>query len=103
MHVCDRDAEAVEGARLVADYCGDKDSKGEKWKEGLKQCISLKKGGLAKRLGGAKVKAALEMLEEGKYLDVAIMMLDYYDKLYNGLGGTKSEQKYKKNYVERSR
>ena len=74
----------LRGARLVADYCGDKDSKGEKWKEGLKQCISLKKGGLAKRLGGAKVKAALEMLEEGKYLDVAIMMLDYYDKLYKG-------------------
>ena len=51
-------------------------------KEGLKQCISLKKGGW--KAWGAKVKAALEMLEEGKYLDVAIKMLDYYDKLYKG-------------------
>ena len=37
---------------------------------------------LAKRLGGQRVKDALKLLDEGQLAEVAAMMLDYYDKLY---------------------
>ncbi len=82
MYVLDMSKE-LRGSRLVNDYCSDKDvQNNNSWVEGLKQCISLKKGGLAKRLGGARVKEAVALLENGRYHEVAIMMLDYYDKLY---------------------
>ena len=82
MFVLDMSKE-LRGSRLVNDYCNEEDIKSNNsWIEGLKQCISLKKGGLAKRLGGERVKKAIAMLDNGNYHKVAIMMLDYYDKLY---------------------
>eukprot|EP00931_Biecheleriopsis_adriatica_P103786 TRINITY_DN78583_c0_g1_i1.p1 TRINITY_DN78583_c0_g1~~TRINITY_DN78583_c0_g1_i1.p1 ORF type:complete len:611 (+),score=116.00 TRINITY_DN78583_c0_g1_i1:33-1835(+) len=66
--------------RLVEDYCAEANVKTEGWVEHLKNCISL---GLAKKLGGLRVKQALQLLDEGKWAEVAAMMLDYYDKLYN--------------------
>lgn len=38
---------------------------------------------LAKRLGGLRVKEALDSLERKDYYNVAMLALDYYDKLYN--------------------
>lgn len=64
--------------RLVEDYCTEAKLK-DCGREELKQCIS---GGLAKKLGGQRVKEALQMLDEGRWEEVAAMMLDYYDKLY---------------------
>jgi len=64
--------------RLVEDYCTQAKLQ-ERGKEELKQCISQ---GLAKKLGGQRVKEALQMLDEGCWEEVAAMMLDYYDKLY---------------------
>ncbi|CAJ1453542.1 unnamed protein product [Effrenium voratum] len=60
-------------SRLVEDYCG------QDCREQLKECIS---SGLAKRLGGQRVKEALKMLDEDRWSEVASMMLEYYDKLY---------------------
>ena len=55
MFVLDMSKE-LRGSRLVNDYCNEEDIKSNNsWIEGLKQCISLKKGGLAKRLGGFEV------------------------------------------------
>ncbi|CAE7237801.1 selU [Symbiodinium natans] len=65
--------------RLVEDYCAQAKLQ-DHGKDELKQCIS---GGLAKRLGGQRVKEALQMLDEGRWEEVAAMMLDYYDKLYD--------------------
>ncbi|CAK9055187.1 tRNA 2-selenouridine synthase, partial [Durusdinium trenchii] len=62
--------------RLVQDYCSDAS---EETRDQLKQCIS---GGLAKRLGGQRVKDALRLLDESRWDEVASMMLDYYDTLY---------------------
>ena len=43
--------------------------------------------GIAKRLGGQNVKAALEALEVRDYYKVAMITLQYYDKAYlNGVG-----------------
>ena len=43
--------------------------------------------GIAKRLGGQNVKAALEALEAKDYFRVAMITLQYYDKAYlNGVG-----------------
>ena len=68
--------------RLVEDYCSANSLKEAGWIDAMRQIISLKKGGLAKKLGGQNVKKALELLEEAKFQEVASMMLDYYDKLY---------------------
>ena len=65
--------------RLVEDYCRDAQAAQEQKREQLKECIS---GGLAKRLGGQRVKDALRLLDESRWDEVASMMLDYYDKLY---------------------
>lgn len=65
--------------RLVADYCSEENLKASGWVQGLKECISV---GLAKKLGGQRVKEAVKLLDEGKWSEVAEMMLGYYDKLY---------------------
>jgi len=65
--------------RLVEDYCSEENLKEEKWVDGLKECISA---GLAKKLGGNRVKEALQLLDAGKWEEVAEMLLGYYDKLY---------------------
>ncbi|CAK0863301.1 unnamed protein product [Prorocentrum cordatum] len=75
-------AQELRVQRLVEDYCSEACLQKEGWVEGLRQCISAKKGGLAKKLGGNRVKEALQLLEEGEWSRVAAMMLDYYDKLY---------------------
>lgn len=72
----------VRAVRLVEDYCSEDDVRKEGWMDNMKKCISLRKGGLAKKLGGARVKEALEALDAGKFSHVAKMMLQYYDKLY---------------------
>lgn len=68
--------------RLVQDYCSEEQRRDPEWVANLRHCIGAKKGGLGKRLGGARVKEALQLLEEHRWGDVAAMMLDYYDKLY---------------------
>jgi len=65
--------------RLVEDYCSEDNVQRADWVESLKFCIS---SGLAKKLGGLRVKEALQKLDEGKWAEVAESMLDYYDKLY---------------------
>jgi len=65
--------------RLVQDYCNEENLQGEGWVDGLKVCIEC---GLAKKLGGPRVKEALQLLDEQKWAEVADMMLSYYDKLY---------------------
>jgi len=65
--------------RLVDDYCNEESLKAEDWVAKLKECVS---GGLAKKLGGQRVKDALKLLDEGHWDQVAGMMLEYYDKLY---------------------
>lgn len=62
--------------RLVDDYCNGPQNLSSV--EQLKSSINL----LAKRLGGQRVKDALRLLDEGRWNEVADMMLDYYDKLY---------------------
>lgn len=44
----------------------------------LKQAI-LK---ISKRLGGQNVNQALELIDKGKFFEVAVIALDYYDKAY---------------------
>lgn len=68
--------------RLVTDYCSEEHLKDRTWVDGLKQCISAPRGGLAKRLGGARVQEAMRCLDEGNWESVSRMMLEYYDKLY---------------------
>jgi len=63
--------------RLVDDYCS-ADVNVEESREKLKICIT----GLSKRLGGQRVKDAHRLLDEDQWHEVAAMMLDYYDKLY---------------------
>mmetsp|Transcript_5854 Transcript_5854/g.11259 ORF Transcript_5854/g.11259 Transcript_5854/m.11259 type:complete len:595 (+) Transcript_5854:81-1865(+) len=65
--------------RLVEDYCNEESLMAEDWVEKLKECVSL---GLAKKLGGQRVKDALKLLDEGHWDQVAGMMIEYYDKLY---------------------
>lgn len=65
--------------RLVADYCSEENLRNAGWVDDLKTCIST---GLAKKLGGQRVKDALRLLDEGRWDSVAEMMLEYYDKLY---------------------
>lgn len=43
------------------------------------------------RFGGDRVKKALELLDEGKMVEVVLLLLDYYDKAYSF-----SKNKYKK-------
>merc|ERR1712045_536700 len=66
--------------RLVEDYCSEENVKADSWVENLKTCVST---GLSKKLGGQNVKDALRMLDEGKWDEVAGMLLGYYDKLYD--------------------
>ena len=48
--------------------------------------------GIAKRLGGQNVKAALEALEANDYFRVAMITLQYYDKAYlNGVASRDPE------------
>lgn len=73
--------------RLVEDYCSEEKLSHEDWVNNLKDCITGQRttrpgGGLSKRLGPVKVKQALQLLDEGRWSEVAAMMLDYYDKLY---------------------
>jgi len=65
--------------RLVEDYTGSEGAIDKERLEALRTCVSK---GLAKKLGGQRVKEALEWLDQGKFGDVAGMMLSYYDKLY---------------------
>eukprot|EP00041_Stephanoeca_diplocostata_P023792 m.591851 g.591851 ORF g.591851 m.591851 type:complete len:750 (-) comp22386_c0_seq7:1804-4053(-) len=69
-------------ARLVQDYCNADQLRQEGWADGIKQCISARKGGLAKRLGGERVAAAIAHADAGEWDHVCGMMLDYYDRLY---------------------
>lgn len=64
--------------RLVDDYCNDPNLSKVEQLEQLKNSVNL----LSKRLGGQRVKDALRLLDEGRWNEVAGMMLDYYDKLY---------------------
>ncbi len=56
---------------LVVDY-------GKYDKEGLAKAIR----GIEKRLGGQNAQAALAALEEQNYFEVAMITLNYYDKMY---------------------
>lgn len=64
--------------RLVDDYCNDQNLSKVEQLEQLKNSVNL----LSKRLGGQRVKDALRLLDEGNWSEVAGMMLEYYDKLY---------------------
>lgn len=68
--------------RLVTDYCSEEQLKDEAWVEGLKRCITAKKGGLSKRLGGQRTQEAVRKLDDGDWEAVSTMMLEYYDKMY---------------------
>jgi tRNA 2-selenouridine synthase len=46
------------------------------------------------RFGGDRVKIALDLLDEGKMVEVVLLLLDYYDKAYSF-----SKNKYKKKEV----
>ncbi len=70
----------LRGGRLVNDY-------GSSNRKLLVE--SLKK--IRKRFGEDNVKECLEMLEQNNYYEVAVKLLDYYDKSY-----TFSLNKYKK-------